>query len=140
MNSPGLFWDACALVPLLIKEVHSEEVQKVWRETGDAYAWEWVLVEVEACLIRRKASPEIWRDWRKMQRKLRLFALQPEDTGSLRLMNRSLGLRAADAGHLFIFNSLIHVFQDLQLISFDQEMVQAAQRLGLPIHSACIHA
>ncbi|MCC5847286.1 MAG: type II toxin-antitoxin system VapC family toxin [Verrucomicrobia bacterium] len=132
MTPPILFWDASALVPLMVEEGRSMEARDLWTQTTEAYAWEWVLVEVEASLIRRKACQETWQDWRQLLKKLRLFSLQTEDLGKLRFLNRGMGLRAADAGHLFMFHGLVHSFFNLELLSFDHEMVTAAQQLGLP--------
>jgi hypothetical protein len=54
-------------------------------------------------------------------------------TASLRVFNRSLGLRAADAGHLYVFDQALRALPDLRLFTFDREMREAAQRLSYPV-------
>lgn len=137
MSGALLFWDASALVPLLLEEANSRLVRELWSNTREAHAWDWVLVEVDAALIRRKAGSLIWQDWKKIQLELRMYSIQNEDLRNLRTLNRGMGLRAADAGHLFLYYSLVQRFFELELITFDREMIEAASRLRLPLHPAC---
>jgi len=44
-----------------------------------------------------------------------------------------LGLRAADAAHLFLFDRLVIRLPELRLLTFDKEMAQAAHSLALPL-------
>lgn len=125
------------MVPLLLEEERSAVVQDIWSTSAEAHAWEWVLVEVEAALVRRKANTDIWQDWRSIQTDLRLYSLPSEDLRNLRFFNRSLGLRAADVGHLFLYQNLVQRHFDIGLVTFDREMILAANRLGLPLHPAC---
>lgn len=50
----------------------------------------------------------------------------------LREFNRGIGLRAADAGHLYAMEQCQAGIPQLQLITFDQEMRRAAIHRGLP--------
>ena len=140
MKTTALFWDASAIVPLLIEEECSPVICKLWSDGLVPHAWEWAFVEVDAALTRRGANSAIWQDWRNIQLSFRLYSFPGDDLRSLRMMNRTLGLRAADAGHIFLFHSLVHEIQGLQLITFDKEMVTAAQQLSLPLHPACIQS
>jgi len=136
VNGKAVFWDAGALVPLMIKEERSSEAQLAWRSASGHHAWEWALVEVDAALIRRQAGPDIWQEWQQIQKRLCLYSVPGGDLRALRTMNRGIGLRAADAGHLFLFHTLWQSIPELKLITFDQEMALAAKRLGLRIHEA----
>lgn len=137
MSGSVLFWDASALVPLMVEEDRSSLAREIWSEASESHAWDWILVEVDAALIRRRADQDMWQDWRNVQAGLRLYALQSGDIRNLRLLNRSIGLRAADAGHLFLFHTLVQRYFDFELITFDREMAAAGRRLGLPLHPAC---
>lgn len=64
--------------------------------------------------------------------------LQPDQTNTLCAFNRALGLRAADAGHLFVFDRLFSELPDLELLTLDAEMAAAARRIGLPLHPASV--
>jgi len=46
-------------------------------------------------------------------------------------------LRAADAGHLFVFDRLFTEFPSLVLLTLDKELALAARNIGLPLHQAC---
>lgn len=140
VSASALFWDTSALLPLMVKESFSPVVRKIWAEHDSFHAWDWVLVEVDAALIRRKAGHEIWQDWRNVQKRLCLYSLENKDIQTLRTLNRGIGLRAADAGHLFLFHTLVHSISDMALLTFDREMATAAQRLGLRVHPACIQS
>lgn len=137
MKTDVLFWDASALVPLAIEEAASAIACQIWIQSAEAHAWEWVSVEVDAALARRKASPGIWHNWHRIQQALCLYALRSEDIIQLRLLNRGICLRAADAGHLFLYHKIAQRI-DMQLVTFDREMIVAAQNLGLRIHPDCL--
>jgi predicted nucleic acid-binding protein len=138
VNKLSLFWDASAVVPLLISEANSSLAGSIWKEGREIWAWNWLQVEVDAALIRRRADASIWRTWREMESRFDWSLLDQTDVSRLRSMNRGLGLRAADAGHVFVFERLCAEFPELHLVSFDQEMVAAARSLGFAVHPACI--
>jgi hypothetical protein len=60
--------------------------------------------------------------------------LEPALWPQLRAFNRPLKLRAADAGHLFVFDRALTALPGIELVTFDQELVQAAATLGVPCH------
>jgi hypothetical protein len=51
----------------------------------------------------------------------------------LKTFNRGVGLRAADAGHLFVMEHCAACLEDLVLVTFDSEMTMSAQRRGLAL-------
>ena len=61
--------------------------------------------------------------------------LQEETLEGLCAFNRSIGLRAADAGLLYVFDRALAAIPALQLLCFDREMVKAAKVLNLPVWS-----
>lgn len=126
------FFDTSAVVPLLLREPHSQSAGKIWEETSDRYAWQWLRVETEAALMRRTAPPGAWQQWRIIE--TAVHWLEPEQgwMEHLRSFNRGVGLRAADAGHLYVFEQSLRGMPALQLITYDKEMRGAATKRGLP--------
>ena len=129
-----LFFDTSALIPLVLEQQGSEISRQVWNNSDDVWAWDWMRVEGEAALSRRKANAEAWAGWRRAISAFSLIGLGSEHYASLCAFNRGLALRAADAGHLFVFDQLLQHVPQLKLFTFDEEMKKAAQKIGLPIH------
>lgn len=130
-----VYFDTSAILPLVLPETHSEAVRSAWPNFSECWAWSWLTVEAEAALVRQKADGDAWAEWHRVARSLTLVELNPRDHAALRAFNRGLGLRAADAGHLFLFDRLAREFDGLQLLTFDREMIQAAQNLSIPMAS-----
>lgn len=128
-----LFYDTSAWIPLLIEEPSSERMWNVKLQTHEIWAWRWMQVETEATLVRRKATPEVWRLWQLLKGEVAWVDLAPERTDALCMFNRALGLRAADAGHLFVFVRLFAQIPDLQFLSLDLELCEAAHRIAVPV-------
>jgi predicted nucleic acid-binding protein len=128
-----LFFDTSAVVALVLKEAHSNAARETWSECDQAWAWDWMTVEAEAALTRRKANATAWQSWRVLSGQFNLVSLDPSSLEALCAFNRSLGLRAADAGHLFVHDRLLRTLPEAQLFTFDREQITSAQRLGLPI-------
>lgn len=128
------FFDTSAIVPLLIQEPHSGAALEIWQKTKISWAWAWLKVEAEAALVRRQASSASWRDWRTMEEQIRWLDQPTDFPAQVSQFNRVLGLRAADAGHLLIFEKAVGVIPELTLATFDREMEEAAKKLCLPVH------
>lgn len=128
-----VFFDTSAIVPLVLSEAHSAAVRRAWPGFTEYWAWSWLVVEAEAALVRQKADADAWAEWNRVARSLTLLELNPRDHATLRAFNRGLGLRAADAGHLFLFDRLGRELDGLQLATFDREMIQAAGNLSMPM-------
>jgi predicted nucleic acid-binding protein len=127
-----VFFDTSAVIPLVLAEKHSEAVRRVWLDITERWAWSWLVVEAEAALVRQRADADAWAEWPRVLRSLNLVELNPRDHGALLAFNRGLGLRAADAGHLFLFDRLSREVDGLQMLTFDREMSQAAKKLAMP--------
>lgn len=128
-----LFWDTSAVIPLVIKEPHSAAAERARTVCTRALAWTWLKVEAEAALLRRGAGNDAWERLRLL---LAAFEWLDMDTGALVGLcrfNRSHALRAADAGHLYVFAEALEVMPQLHLVTFDGEMRKAAARVRLPL-------
>lgn len=125
------FFDTSAVVPLLLMEPHSEAAGQLWETTTGRYAWQWLRVEAEAALVRRRAPSVAWSHWRTLETTINWIEPQKGWQTSLRLFNRGIGLRAADAGHLYVMEQCQQSIPSLQLITFDLEMRDAAKARGL---------
>lgn len=137
MTLRHMFWDTSALVPLLLPEAASSKACEVWAQCDQIWAWNWALVEVDAALLRRQADEAAWSTWREMEFRLTWLRLDADDMAILRSMNRGLGLRAADAGHVFAFERLSAQMPEIEMVTFDSEMAEAVRRLRLHLHAAC---
>ncbi|NBB78212.1 MAG: PIN domain-containing protein [Verrucomicrobia bacterium] len=133
-----IFYDTSAVVPLLLAEERSEVAIEYWREQKEAWAWDWLLIETEAALIRQKADSTAWAAWRNIANNFTCCELSSSRLAELRAFNRRLGLRAADAAHLFLFDRLVNRLPELRLLTFDREMARAAQNLALPLHPGSV--
>ncbi len=130
----NIFFDTSAVVPLLLNETRSKAALRCWAECEQAWAWNWLLIETEAALVRQGADPTAWAAWRQISNGFTLCELNASRLSELRAMNRTMGLRAADAAHLFLFDRLACRIPGLALLTFDKEMAQAAEALALPLH------
>jgi predicted nucleic acid-binding protein len=128
-----VFYDTSAIVPLILIEPNSDKAQRYWKKAEGRIAWRWLKVEVEAALTRRKAPSQAWNNWDRIEMSLEWVELPDSLTESLCRFNRTLGLRAADAGHLFIMERLTREFEDMELATFDKEMRAAARELGIAV-------
>ena len=126
------FFDTSAIVPLLIQESGSSRACAFWSRTETAWAWEWARVETEAALTRRRVGPDVWGQWRSLAGHISFLKLE-ESVAAICDVNRLLGLRAADAGHVFVAERLFRYQPELTLVTFDAEMQVAAERLGLRV-------
>jgi predicted nucleic acid-binding protein len=125
------FFDTSAVVPLVISEPHSEAAGKLWAESTTRFAWQWLRVEAEAALVRRKVPPVGWSHWRKIEDAIHWIEPERNWLQQLRSFNRGVGLRAADAGHLYVMERSLHSVPELQLVTFDREMRAAAENRGI---------
>ena len=128
-----LFFDTSAVVPLLLTEPHSNKASQAWSKAERVWAWRWLHVETEAALSRRKAPAIAWRNWHQMASVFSWLDLGEQHYAQLRAFNRPLKLRAADAGHLYIFHLATNVVPSMKLVCFDQELRRATKTLGLEL-------
>ena len=127
------FFDTSAIVPLILREPHSEAARAAWDSAEECFAWKWLRVEAEAALVRRKASAQAWHLWRTIEGSMCWVEPEADWIESLRTFNRGVGLRAADAGHLFVMERCAAGLENLVLVTFDSEMTKAAETRGLAL-------
>lgn len=125
------YFDTSAIVPLLLQEPHTQAALEVWSQSSQCYAWLWLEVETEAALQRRAAPASAWKNWERIRSSINFLTFPDSEIPALRFLNRSLGLRAADAGHLFVMEKLSRVEPIIRLACFDIEMLKSASTLQL---------
>jgi hypothetical protein len=129
----NLFWDTSALLGLIFLEPSSFAATEAWHKSDADYAWRWLAVEASAGLSRRRATPSQWKMLDDILGCVHFADLSPQDMSSLCRFNREWALRAADAGHLFVFKQLSILLPDIEMICFDREVSAVAQKLRLPL-------
>lgn len=127
------FFDTSALVPLIFREPQSQRAHKAWGACSSCFGWDWLRVEAEAALVRRKGCKEAWGLWRMIETNVRWLKPQGEWNRQVKAFNRGAGLRAADAGHLCMMECCLEVMPDLVLVTFDSEMIHAATKRGFEV-------
>lgn len=134
------YWDASALVPLLVAEPRSEEVRGWLDEDPAILTWAWSRVEITSAVERRSRMEELSRtDRREALRRLQNLAehwnevvdLDAVRVRALALLARH-PLRAADAGQ--VGAALLAAGDDpasMTFVCLDEQLALAAEREGL---------
>lgn len=104
-----LFFETSAVVPLLLEEPHTEKACEVWSKAKRVWAWRWLQFETEAALSRRKAPAVAWQKWHQVSSVFGWLDIDDRQYSQLRFFNRTLRLRAADAGHLYTFHLAVPI-------------------------------
>jgi predicted nucleic acid-binding protein len=130
-----LFWDTSALLGLIFQEPFSPSALKAWDQADANYGWRWLAVEAFAALSRRRADAGQWRTLDKLLSALHFADLEPSEMAALCRTNREWRLRAADAGHLYVFSRLAEVFPGIELVCCDEEMIASGCHMGYSLWS-----
>jgi predicted nucleic acid-binding protein len=136
------YWDASALVPLVVREPRTKAMRAVLGEDPHIVTWAWTLVELQSAVERRARAGELDR----AQRRTTLRAFEDlatrwdEVTDVLAVRRRALALlarhplRAADAAQL---GAALLVAPDegaaLPFVCLDERLADAAEREGLAV-------
>ena len=133
------YWDASAIVPLLVKESTSEWAYDCLESDSCLVTWQWSVVEIRSAIERRAREGLLGRAERR-QIINRLQALSnewDEVTDGLAVRRQAVNLlaryslRAADAGQLAAALLVAeHDPASLEFVSLDQRLQQAAEREG----------
>ncbi len=136
------YWDASALLPILIEEPGSAHARRWLEEDGDICTWGVTHVEMVSAIERRAREGRL--DAKQRQAALRDAALlvshAHEVTDLLAVRRRAVlvlarhALRAADAAQLA--SALLVADPDpasLPFVCFDERLADAAAREGLPV-------
>ncbi|MEX2627302.1 MAG: type II toxin-antitoxin system VapC family toxin [Ilumatobacteraceae bacterium] len=125
------YWDASALVPLLVNEATSPDV-RAWVDDDPVVAtWAWTVVEITSAVERRFGDGTIDHDERRdVLARLTLLAEQWDEMHARRLLAR-YPLRAADAAQL---GAALVLFEDRPVghgfVCLDQRLTHAAEMEG----------
>ena len=137
------YWDASALVPLLVSEPSTDLVRSWLADDGALVTWAWTRVEIASAIERRTREGALSRrDRRQVLERLDFFAdTWDEVTEILAVRSRASlllarhPLRAADAGQLGAA-LLVNEQLDGGLLSFmclDRRLSEAAELEGLAV-------
>jgi predicted nucleic acid-binding protein len=136
------YWDASALVPLLVSEAQTESVRAMLAEDTRIATWVWTSVEMTSAIERRARSGELDRAQRRAAlRGLGQLATtwdEVSDVLAVRALAEPLlarhALRAADAAQLG--SALLisrELGQNVTFVCLDDRLTDAAEREGLPV-------
>lgn len=134
------YWDASALVPLVIEEEGTERTRSWLGEDPSIVTWAWTRVELASAVERRVRQGELSRDQRRvvLSRFDELAGSWDEVVDLIAVRARALALlarhdlRAADAAQLGA--ALLTAEQDpagLTFVCLDERLTMAADREGL---------
>ena len=136
------YWDASALVPLVVAELESDRVRGWLAEDGHIVTWAWTRTEIVSAIERRTREGLLSRPQRRevLGRFDDLAGQWDEVTDMLAVRSRANSLlarhplRAADAGQLGAA-LLVHEqsAEPLTFVCLDQRLSSAAELEGLRI-------
>lgn len=136
------YWDASALVPLVVSEKESDRVRGWLEEDDGVVTWSWSSVEVASAVERRFRRQEMSRQQRRqcLDRFARLAREWDEVVDLFAARSRAIALlarhplRAADAAQL---GAALLVAEDdpasLDFVCLDERLATAAEREGLRV-------
>ena len=136
------YWDASALVPLLVIEPTSAELRRLLREDGHITTWHWTRTEVVAALERRARQQEHSRTQRRQTiGEFNSFADTWDEVAEIETIRSTAhamlarhALKAADAGQLS--SALIvqaQLNEPLSFVCLDNRLSDAAALEGLQV-------
>lgn len=136
------YWDASALVPLIVDEPGTTEVRAWLGQDSSIITWAWTRVEIVSAIERRAREGELSRSQRRetLSRFEGLFGAWDEVTDVLAVRTLALGLlarhplRAADAAQLGA--ALLATEgrpETLEFVCLDERLALAAEKEGLPV-------
>jgi predicted nucleic acid-binding protein len=139
------FWDASAVVPLLVEEEASGALRKRLAEDGEAVIWWGTTVECASALARRERDKSLTRaEVTRAEQRLRRLAeawLEVLPTDPVRGMAQRLlrvhPLRAADALQLAAaVVAAEHEPASLEFVVLDDRLAEAAEKEGFVVLGA----
>ena len=116
-----LFWDTSAVVPLIFDEPHTLGALQAYQKGEGFFAWDWLTIETEAALSRRKARSFQWEKWSEISKLFQWVHLPQNEWADIRKQNRDWMLRATDAAHLYAFSRISRILPEIRLVTFDEE-------------------
>lgn len=139
------YWDASALVPVVVQEPATDEVRSWLRDDPAIITWAWTHVEIASAIERLARGGDLSRAERR--RSLEAFGALAttwdEVTDVLAVRSRALALlarhplRAADAAQLAAAQLVgDHLDSALVFVCLDGRLAEAAEREGLTVQPA----
>lgn len=136
------YWDASALLPLIVEEPGTALTRGWLEEDGEACTWGWTHVELTSAIERRAREGRVSIQMRQsvLREATMLVAHLHEVTDLLAVRKRALpllarySLRAADAAQLAA--ALVVADPDpasLVFVCLDRRLADAASREGMPV-------
>ncbi len=141
------YWDASALVPLIVSEPASRQARTWLLEDDHIVTWAWTRTEITSAIERRTREGALTQAQRRaVLGRLRAFAASWDeviDVLSVRTRANAVlarhPLRAADAGQLGAALLVSEQLADpLVFLCLDQRLSEAAEREGLTVVEACV--
>ena len=136
------FWDSSAIVPLLILEPTSDEIQRAYAEDGQVTLWWAAPVECASAISRREREGSLRPDEvADAMRRLAILAAdwsevepaEPARRRALRMVQVH-PLRAADAFQLAAAELAAEGDpRSLPFVTLDERLADAASREGFPV-------
>lgn len=133
------YWDASALVPLVVEEPRSEELRALLGQEPHVVTWAWSWVEVASAVERRTREGRLDRRQRRvtLDRFAELAEGCDEVTDVMSVRRQALlllarhPLRAADAAQLGAALLVAQPGAELAFVCLDARLADAAEREGL---------
>lgn len=133
------YWDASALVPLVVEEPRSEELRALLGREPHVVTWAWSWVEVTSAVERRTREGRLDRRQRRvtLDRFAELAEGCDEVTDVMSVRRQALlllarhPLRAADAAQLGAALLVAQPGAELAFVCLDARLADAAEREGL---------
>jgi hypothetical protein len=136
------YWDASALVPVVVAEASTEQMRALLADDGRIVTWAWTLVEITSAVERRARDGLLTRAQRRatLDRFAAFAETWDEVTDLLAMRRRAVALlarhplRAADAAQLAAATLVAdNAPTGLGFVCLDAGLAEAADREGLRV-------
>ena len=127
------FWDTSGILPLLYREEHSPVAKQASAREGPHIGWEWLQVEARLAIARRGETTEVVNRLNGCLKTIYWQRVEWDKLDEVIQVGLRHRLRSADAGHLLALLQIRRLFPDIMFVCFDNELVAAAGREGIPI-------
>jgi predicted nucleic acid-binding protein len=131
-----IYWDASAILSLLIEDRHSEKAIKVEKQKGIHFTSTLGIAETHAVLKRmnhEKVLTDILYESAVESfenRMIRKINTQPDRT-LVRELSSQYVLKGADLWHLAVVKTIRSELPEVVILSFDKQLTTAAEREGI---------
>ena len=143
------FWDASALIPLVLQEQATPAVRALATEDPGVLTWWGAEAECASALARSEREGRFGGEWEatdafrilgEIAHEWEVVGPSPEVKASAIRMLRVHPLRAANALQLAAaFTASGHRPQSLEFVTLDERLAQAARREGFPVLMPASH-